>query len=132
MQNPVTCYEVGHCLHPDDTTNTCQRCGCPVIRTQRPAFHDLSKTMLECVIYAEAHGGILHRAPGGFWILESDRAKVPHCHSYGTKTIEALVSRGYGQYTGFQEGRKGKFPISVAINRYKSAPGALNTMVSPK
>lgn len=76
---------------------------------------EMSQTMKEAVIFANAHGGTLHRAPGGYWIREQDKGSLPHCRHYGTKTVAALVIRDVAKYTAWQEGRNGKFPIEMTI-----------------
>lgn len=79
---------------------------------------ELSITMQAALMHATGNGGQLVRAPGGFWIREEDKAKVPHCQTYGTKTIEALVKRGAAEYTEWKEGRQGRFPVAIKVVRH--------------
>lgn len=74
----------------------------------RPA---LSETMQRAIGFAAAHGGTLHRQPGGFW---SPRAGTDLGY-YGTSTIEALVKRGLAEYTVWREGRNGRFPVEMRL-----------------
>lgn len=93
---------------------------------------DLSPTMQRAVDYAAKHGGVLARFPGGFWRESTwsqwSTAQAYH-HHFGTPTIEALVKRGAAEYTEWQEGRNGRFPVKVALRSSTvpaGAPGAGN------
>lgn len=71
-----------------------------------------SKRMSACLEFIHSKcAGEIHRHPGGFW-----RAKDTwNGDSFGTSTIEALVARGLLQYSQWQEGRNGRFPIAAKI-----------------
>ena len=69
----------------------------------------LSKTMREVFATVAANGGEIHRYPGGFWCVPSDRSRT-----FGTTTIQALVSRGYLSYSKWHEGAT-RFPIAAAL-----------------
>jgi hypothetical protein len=78
----------------------------------------LSPTMLDCVKYTRTHGGILHRFPGGYWAnLDWKHGEL----SFGTRTAEALVTRGVAEYSDWQEGRNGRFPIALTLNSNRRA-----------
>jgi hypothetical protein len=72
----------------------------------------LSATMQAAFNYAVANGNRILRFPGGYWAREGWQ---PHELSFGTTTIDALVFRGVAQYTDFQEGRSGRFPVEITI-----------------
>lgn len=71
----------------------------------------LSKTMLECLKSCRGWGGSIHRHPGGYWGASAFKLH----ESFGTSTIEGLVKRGELEYTEWQEGRNGRFPIRATI-----------------
>jgi hypothetical protein len=77
-----------------------------------PESRPLSPTMLAAFEHAKAHGGAIVRYPGGFWYA-ADRIGGK---SFGTPTVEGLVSRGAATYTEWQEGRNGRFPIRATLN----------------
>lgn len=79
---------------------------------------DLSKTMREALTYAAYHGG-LQRLPSGFWCKpdESQWHVNPMPVSFGTPTVQALVSRGLAEYTEWKDGRNGRFPIRMAVKK---------------
>lgn len=63
-------------------------------------------------------GGHLIRYPGGFWMrpdLEVGNHTWLQDTWFGTTTIQALVARGELEYTKWQEGRNGRFPIEASI-----------------
>lgn len=75
----------------------------------------LSKTMRDCYEYAKGNGGILTRFPGSFhqpvkWMLASQERQF-----FGSSTVEALVKRGYAEYSKWRMGRRGEFPIEVTM-----------------
>lgn len=51
----------------------------------------------------------LKRKPGGYW---SAPAGGP---TFGTTTVQALVTRGVAAYTEFAAGRNGRFPIRIEL-----------------
>ena len=74
---------------------------------------DLSPAMMAAWDYAIIRGGKIVRHPGGFWARAewTGRDEV----SFGTTTIEALVSRGAARYTQWKENRNGRFPIEAEM-----------------
>lgn len=70
----------------------------------------LSKTMRECVERMRANDGSIDRHPGGFW-----RSAPTGGYWFGTSTVEALVARGVAEYTLWQDGRSGRFPIRAVL-----------------
>lgn len=72
---------------------------------------DLSKTMRDLIKAMIGNGGIVTRAPGGFW----------HCGGYGTvptwgtSTVHALVRRGVALYSEWTDGRNGRFPVAACL-----------------
>lgn len=79
----------------------------------------LSPTMKECLQFAINAGGKLKRFPGGYWCHPEARTHL-NVTSFGTKTVEALVSRRVAKYTAFQDRKFGgeKFPIEITIQRH--------------
>lgn len=76
---------------------------------------ELSATMREALDYASKHGG-LERFPGGYWCEPGhSQWNVNPLVSFGTKTVQALVSRGLAEYTEWRDGRNGTFPIRMAV-----------------
>lgn len=71
----------------------------------------LSPEMQRAVKFAKAYGNKLIRHPGGFWGAE--RLSV----SFGTSTVEALVTRGIGVYSQWFENQHGRrrFPIEMKL-----------------
>lgn len=79
----------------------------------------LSQIMNDALAVAMAHGARLMRLPGGFWVQPGFKwvsGSVPS-PSIGTSTIEALVARGLMEYSKWQEGRKGRFPVEVRVKQ---------------
>jgi hypothetical protein len=83
----------------------------------------LTATMQEAVDFASAHGGVLIRLPGGFWVRDGhtqwDGWQAQK--TFGTPTVQALVSRGVAEYTQWADGRNGRFPVRMALNARKEA-----------
>lgn len=75
----------------------------------------LSQTMISTLSWIEANGGHVFRHPGGFWTPYKTFKGYGQEASSGTKTIHALVSRGYLEYDEWKEGREGRFPISAKV-----------------
>jgi hypothetical protein len=71
----------------------------------------LSRPMLEAVRLARDHGDKLKRFPGGFWTAP----QWGIARTFGTPTIEALVKRGYAEYTEWVDGRSGRFPVEITL-----------------
>ena len=79
----------------------------------------LSPSMREALFFVEKHAGRIRRYPGGFW-TNPEKYEQP---TFGTKTIEALVTRGYLFYSEWKQGRRGIFPIEAKLiirNRAKT------------
>lgn len=85
----------------------------------------LSPTMQSALNYAAAHGGALVRLPGGFWCEPSATQWSHGIASFGTKTVEGLVTRGSMTYTEWRDGRNGRFPVRAAIAS-TTAPGSMD------
>lgn len=77
----------------------------------------LSPTMLECLKSCRDWGGSIHRHPGGYW----GAAAFKLHETFGTSTVDGLVRRGELEYTEWQEGRNGRFPIRATIKQSQSA-----------
>jgi len=71
----------------------------------------ISEEMQRALAYAELQGGRLHRHPGGFWGHADWFGMVGRW--FGASTISSLVNRGLAQYTKWQRGKRGSFPIEV-------------------
>jgi len=52
-QTPATCLTDGHCISPDDTTDTCMRCGAVVNPANHPASSGDKTTGLDPKVSAE-------------------------------------------------------------------------------
>lgn len=72
---------------------------------------ELSATMRAALDHASKNGGLV-RSPGGYW---GPRAPCGCPLTFGTSTINALVSRGLAEYTEWKDGRNGSFPIRMAV-----------------
>ena len=74
----------------------------------------LSITMLECLALMKENGGKIVRFPGGFWAQEGWNH---HGQSFGSSTIEAMISRGLASYTAWQKHGIGigKFPVEATL-----------------
>jgi hypothetical protein len=73
----------------------------------------VSPTMEECLAHAAKFGGVMERRPGGYWYGRGQ----DFGRYFGTSTIDALVSRGLASYTGWVNGRGGRFPIEARTVR---------------
>ena len=77
----------------------------------------LTSTMQAAADYAKAHGGALIRLPGGFWVRDGhtqwDGWQAQQ--TFGTPTVNALVSRGVAEYTEWRDGRNGRFPTRMTL-----------------
>ncbi len=76
-------------------------------------------TMRAAIDHALLHGNgipertVLVRFPGGFWSHAGWLHDGPH---WGTTTIEGIVRRGAGEYSGWQNRKDGsKFPIEMRV-----------------
>jgi hypothetical protein len=70
----------------------------------------LSPVMQQLIDSMRADGGTVARHPGGFWYPTAKGATW-----YGTSTVEAIVARGAAEYSKWQEGRNGRFPIEARL-----------------
>lgn len=70
---------------------------------------ELSPTMHECLRRIAIGGGVITRAPGGFWLTAGYQG------SFGTTTVEALVHRGKLRYSEWKETHGRKFPIQAEV-----------------
>lgn len=83
----------------------------------------LSKTQREAVALAVTGGnGKLHRWPGGYWCSDTiESGNVGRIYSgapveyVGTSTINSLIKHGVVVVTEWKYGKKGRFPITVAL-----------------
>ena len=71
----------------------------------------LSSTMERALSFASDNGGKIKRYPGGFWGQNGLNTQQPW---FGTPTIQALVSRGYFEYSDWTIGAT-RFPIEVSL-----------------
>lgn len=81
----------------------------------RVSTKSLTGPMQACLAFSHAQGGSIHRHPGGYWGAVAFKIY----ESFGTSTVEALVTRGELEYTEWQDGRNGRFPIRATV---KSSP----------
>jgi hypothetical protein len=77
----------------------------------------LSPTMQTLVAYMRTHGGKIHRHPGGYW-SHAEWNQYSGGITFGTNSVEAIVSRGAATYTEWQESKRGggRFPIVATLN----------------
>lgn len=68
----------------------------------------LSAPMMTTLEWIRAHGGFIHRFPGGFWGDEKYKY-------HKTVVVEALVRRGLLEYTEYKDGRNGRFPVEAKL-----------------
>ncbi|MDF2434757.1 MAG: hypothetical protein JWP44_4388 [Mucilaginibacter sp.] len=78
---------------------------------------NLSPRMSALVEFMKAGDGSVYRHPGGHW----RRSKTWDGDSFGASSVEALVKRGVAEYTDWQEGRNGRFPIRATLKAHASA-----------
>jgi hypothetical protein len=73
--------------------------------------------MVACIDDAQNAGGELVRYQGGYWAARNG----PRAHDgiprpyHGTSTVEALISRGYAEYTEWRDGRSVRFPVAMKL-----------------
>jgi len=72
---------------------------------------ELSATMRGALDYASKNGG-LTRKPSGYWAATKPCAWPL---TFNHRTVNALVSRGLAEYTGWKDGRNGSFPIRMVV-----------------
>ena len=75
---------------------------------------NLSPTMRAAITYAEKFDNKISRYPGGFWAREGWQGSRIE-HYFGVTTIQALVDRGVAEYTKWEDGRSGRFPVEVTL-----------------
>jgi len=70
--------------------------------------------MVECIDMARDAGGEIVRFQGGYWAPRGDhpRNRAP---SHGDRTVTAIVSRGWAEFTEYRDGRRGRFPIAMKL-----------------
>lgn len=73
----------------------------------------LSPTMKDAYNFIKENGDKLYRHPGGFWSKKEWRSYREKY--FGTNTIKALVARGVAEYTDWQQGRRGQFPVEITL-----------------
>jgi hypothetical protein len=69
--------------------------------------------MQDALDYARKYGNKLMRYPGGFWCQEGLSSWSRPW--FGTSTVEALVTRGVGEYTQWVDGKHGRFPVEMTV-----------------
>jgi hypothetical protein len=69
----------------------------------------VSRSMQQLITSMQVHGGTVERFPGGY--------------SFGTSTVEALVSRGIAEYSEWKDGRSGRFPIKAKLRSSEPQSG---------
>jgi hypothetical protein len=74
---------------------------------------------------AHDHGDELVRIPGGYWTWRGCpfNGGVPQ-ESFGTTTIEAIVTRGCLVYSEWKENARGKFPVAATAKRAAAVAAA--------
>lgn len=78
----------------------------------------LTQKMQSALKFANDHGGKIARYPGGFWMEEDFKSVAGRrVISFGTSTVEALVSRGLMVYSKWQEGKHRTFPIEATVTK---------------
>lgn len=91
--------------------------GSPTFETAAKGI--VSPTMQQALDFALKYGGKLKRFPGGFWTRGPEHPQYLLSQSFGTKTVEALVKRGLGEYTEWKDGRNGRFPVEFTVLQCK-------------
>ena len=75
----------------------------------------LSPEMKRCLEFVRKEGGSIYRFPGGYWAQENWRDVGGR--SFGTTTVEALISRGLLVYSAWNESKR--FPIQATLYQEK-------------
>jgi hypothetical protein len=70
----------------------------------------LSPEMRAVLEFMAQNGGKIHRHAGGYWWRERLDGM-----GFGSTTIRALETRGHIRYTGWKDGRGGRFPILAEL-----------------
>lgn len=76
---------------------------------------ELSPKMVSAIKHMARNGNKVVRYPGGYWASEHWHAWSGPC--FGTPTIEAIVRRGYAEYTVWKDGRASRFPIECGLTQ---------------
>lgn len=75
---------------------------------------ELSPRMIAAMQHMHRNGNKLVRFPGGYWAREGWHSWNGPC--WGTPTVEAIVRRGYAEYSVWKDGRGGsRFPIECTL-----------------
>jgi len=83
---------------------------------------ELSPKMISAIKHMARNENTMVRFPGGYWARRGWSAWNGPC--FGTSTIEAIVRRGYAEYTVWKDGRGNtRFPIECGLT--KRAAGRL-------
>lgn len=83
----------------------------------------LTATMVACIDDTLEAGGELVRFQGGFWATPGAHPTVDRRIYYGTPTANAIVARGYAEYTEHRErATGGSFPIRMRLIPEALAP----------
>lgn len=75
---------------------------------------ELSPKMISAIKHMARNENTMVRFPGGYWARRGWSAWNGPC--FGTSTIEAIVRRGYAEYTVWKDGRT-RFPIECGLTR---------------
>lgn len=74
----------------------------------------MTKTMHQLVQFMKENGGEVYRHPGGFWGRREGYGYLQH--SFGTSSVEAIVTRGVAAYTEWKDGKRGRFPVVARLS----------------
>lgn len=81
----------------------------------RKLIGSLSATMVSCLDLALEHDGVLVRYQGGYWAPRGRIHPKLGGESYGSKTVEALVTRGVAEFTEWKDGRASRWPVAMKL-----------------
>jgi hypothetical protein len=83
------------------------------IQNDIPGAIVLTPKMRQLREFILKNGGDIKRFPGGFWTLEP----VGRLPSFGTSSVQALVTRGILKYTDWRKhsGSDRQFPVQASI-----------------
>ena len=76
---------------------------------------ELSPKMKSIIKHMAHNNNKVVRFPGGYWAREGWHSW--NGPNWGTPTVEAIVRRGYAEYTVWKDGRGGKFPIECGLTQ---------------
>lgn len=81
----------------------------------------LTEEMLRALRFMEARvDKSVYRHPGGYWSGPGNPGSFMSL--FGTSTISSLVGRGLADYTRWQHGKSGDFPVRLTLR-----PGVIDT-----